>query len=699
MDAEKDFNTKEWNKDCIHMRRNMPLNSISLNWTSKNTRQSKARLWWQHGKVDFSSMSSTKTLNLRSKIKRKSGKQKKLIAAIVSSRETGHRRRDEGKTMSSQIHKTTQGNQGSDRCTSEGGGRQKLKQDDGDFPACMRRENNNRENKTRRNGDLKGEGGGRLKHCNVDGDVPLCLRSFDEENKDSSSIKIEQQRKDGERKQRFEQHEEWQQKQNDKRKQMFVRQYYFKEKPRKWKSKNQSHHFHRVTEKHEINAFTWKNRVNGMRARRVQIGCNITERNVEARQVIKIWRKTKTQIHGCRKIWQQTRSWNYAQQEVASKKYRLRIHQRKGHHCHDRGKPPTHQIDECLLLSLGICGPPRWKNVQNNREDDKQHKNAYRLLGEISMLSRDQDAELTVQVLENTHSTEETREVIGWHIDWCYTILQHSTRCIGRILGNKRPTDHQKELRSGIDYIIIKRRHLKYKDAEAKYMIRMGSDHRCVTATFMITTPKKDGHRKKKKQVRDNKTRQGWEARARKRYQDIIEQIREKADAANKELSQSKEKPSKQKKQQHKKKGRKKRKQQNQMEGDGKISRWITSWTSHTSERGGMFYRATCRTRHGRKKEDRNLEWRGLPWRRGHNGAQARRNEWKADWERHRNRLSEHCTRNCMSVTTWKRKERQNEWSRLLRGWDHDGISSKKKQMKQQQQKHLNPVRRSQRKT
>ena len=51
----------------------------------------------------------------------------------------------------------------------------------------MRRENNNNENKTRRNEDLKGKGGGRLKHCNVDGDVPLCLRSFDEENKDSSS--------------------------------------------------------------------------------------------------------------------------------------------------------------------------------------------------------------------------------------------------------------------------------------------------------------------------------------------------------------------------------------------------------------------------------------------------------------------------------------------------------------------------------
>ena len=42
-----------------------------------------------------------------------------------------------------------------------------------------------------------------------------------------------------------------------------------------------------------------------------------------------------------------------------AKNYRHRIHQRTGHHCHDRGKQPTHQTDECVLLPLGICGPPR----------------------------------------------------------------------------------------------------------------------------------------------------------------------------------------------------------------------------------------------------------------------------------------------------------------------------------------------------
>ena len=35
---------------------------------------------------------------------------------------------------------------------------------------------------------------------------------------------------------------------------------------------------------------------------------------------------------------------------------------------------------------------------------------------------------------------------------------------------------------------------MKYsKDAEASDMIHMGSDHRCVMATFVFDTPKKDG--------------------------------------------------------------------------------------------------------------------------------------------------------------------------------------------------------------
>ena len=43
-----------------------------------------------------------------------------------------------------------------------------------------------------------------------------------------------------------------------------------------------------------------------------------------------------------------------------------------------------------------------------------------------------------------------------------------------------------------IDYILIKRQHMKYsRDAEANDMIHMGSGHRCVMATFVNTTRKR----------------------------------------------------------------------------------------------------------------------------------------------------------------------------------------------------------------
>ena len=54
-----------------------------------------------------------------------------------------------------------------------------------------------------------------------------------------------------------------------------------------------------------------------------------------------------------------------------------------------------------------------------------------------------------------------------------------------------------------IDYIVTKRRYLKnVKDAEANDMIHMGSDHRCVMATFLIDMPER------KNNVRKGNTKQ-----------------------------------------------------------------------------------------------------------------------------------------------------------------------------------------------
>ena len=139
--------------------------------------------------MDLSSIPSSKTLNLRLKNKWKNGNQKIHRNDCEQSRDgtkdAGMKERLRVVTYTRQ-HKETKETTGVQ--VKEAAGKSS-KQVDGDFPACMRRENNNNENKARRNEDLKGKGEGRLKLCNVDGDVPLCLRSFDEENKDSSSSK------------------------------------------------------------------------------------------------------------------------------------------------------------------------------------------------------------------------------------------------------------------------------------------------------------------------------------------------------------------------------------------------------------------------------------------------------------------------------------------------------------------------------
>ena len=63
------------------------------------------------------------------------------------------------------------------------------------------------------------------------------------------------------------------------------------------------------------------------------------------------------------------------------------------------------------------------------------------------------------------------------------------------------PTGKEKQ----IDYILTKRRYLRnVKDAEANDMMHMGSDHRCIMATFLISpgrTPMPGGKPKNMKRL------------------------------------------------------------------------------------------------------------------------------------------------------------------------------------------------------
>ena len=124
MDAEERLHQKRkvYVKCCIHVKHNIPLD-FDLHELDTEARIS------QRPDCDKNVTEYYKKPGHRNRSRRSNGKMaiKKLIATTVSSRETEQRRGDDGKTTSSQLQTATQKNQGSDRGTSEGGGRDKLK--------------------------------------------------------------------------------------------------------------------------------------------------------------------------------------------------------------------------------------------------------------------------------------------------------------------------------------------------------------------------------------------------------------------------------------------------------------------------------------------------------------------------------------------------------------------------------------------
>ena len=108
---------------------------------------------------------------------------KKLIATTVSSHEKGLKRREEGKTTSSQRKTPTQDNQDESKRNQE-------KPND-ESPTRRRNRKYDIDEEAIRMEDMRSKGGGRLKHCTVDGDVPLCLRGKLKDNKETSSSESE----------------------------------------------------------------------------------------------------------------------------------------------------------------------------------------------------------------------------------------------------------------------------------------------------------------------------------------------------------------------------------------------------------------------------------------------------------------------------------------------------------------------------
>ena len=164
-------------------------------------------------------------------------------------------------------------------------------------------------------------------------------------------------------------------------------------------------------------------------------------------------------------------------------------------------------------------------------------------------------------------------------------------------------------------------------------MIHNGSENRHVMATFVITTPKKDGRRKKKRQARDNKNRTNGNKLTKNRERRIWARkkkprdhwkIKEKNWSRKWEIESNQTTNRSKKKQQHKQKVWKQKREANEANGElsetdlksdeETVRRWRTSWTLHANGRGNKFCRVTCWTFDMAKKEKTHLAVKKRSW-------------------------------------------------------------------------------------
>ena len=88
-----------------------------------------------------------------------------------------------------------------------------------------------------------------------------------------------------------------------------------------------------------------------------------------------------------------------------------------------------------------------------------------------------------------------------------------------------------------IDYFLTQRRYLRnVKDAEVNDMIHMGSDHRCIMATFLVSTPWKNTHARRENKKHETIGNVEHEQKAKntniemskleERYQEIVDTVK-----------------------------------------------------------------------------------------------------------------------------------------------------------------------------
>ena len=191
-----------------------------------------------------------------------------------------------------------------------------------------------------------------------------------------------------------------------------------KEKIRTQKKKGS--HLHHSSKKHEVYALKWKNRRIGNRTRRLQMGRNSTEWNVETWTGRAMGDTSQPHFHRCWEIREQTRSWNHAEQKVEKRIIDT-------DYINERAIKTTILVNRRRIDLMSVCFP-HTRNIRTttskrctklSRNTCQTTKSASLSLVVISTLSWDLVKDRNVKVLASTPSTKATKEVIGWKVGWC----------------------------------------------------------------------------------------------------------------------------------------------------------------------------------------------------------------------------------------------------------------------------------------
>ena len=447
----------------------------------------------------------------------------------MSSREKGIRRREEGETTSSQRKISKQGNQ-------EESKKNHMKAED-ESPTQRRNRKNDNDDEAKRMEDMRSKGGGRLKHCIVDGDVPLCLRRKLKDSNESSSSK------------------------------------------RKTYEEKESRSSTQSTTKHCV----MNNTASGSKdfcprsteekdkhSKNKEVTFIILQKNMRSMHSSEKIEELVTELEGYR--WDAillSETWRHEPAELwetqhnhifmgagkydnkhgvgimLNKRWRKRIIDTD--YINERAIKTTILVNRQHIDLMSVYFPhskyadhhieKMYKTIEKHMTHNKKC---------IPIIGGDFNAELgpgkgTECKSVGKYTLNESNKRGDWLKSWLMLNDYSALNTMFKKTPQKQtsfvsPKGKEKQ----IDYILTKRRYLSnVKDAEANDMIHMGSDHRCIMATFLISTPEKNTHdrREDKKrrptvnieQTKKDKNINIENPELEERYQDIIVTIKKAA--------------------------------------------------------------------------------------------------------------------------------------------------------------------------